>query len=76
MTDAVIYLAQYEYVDEPGSFWPARAFPCRDKAEQYATQMTAGVREHKRVYSVVPIILESRETTRKRSLDNSNPRLF
>jgi len=76
VTEQVIYLVQYEYVDEPGSFWPARAFPCKDHAEQYALSIhSAGTR----IYSVVPIILETREktrTTRKRSRSNSQPALF
>lgn len=56
MADKVIYLVQYEYVDEPGSFWPARAFPRKDQAERYALGIySAGTR----LYSVVPLILDS-----------------
>ena len=80
MTEQVIYLVQYEYVDEPGSFWPARAFPCVEQAEQWATQKSTNVRDTKRIYSVTPLFLEApREkprTTRKRSRSNSQPALF
>lgn len=54
--ETVVYLAQYEYLDEPGSFWPARAFPTKDKAQQFANKINCT--HPNRCYSVVPLMLE------------------
>ena len=54
-TDQTIYLAQYEYLDEPGAVWPAQAFLDKRMAEQYATMCTGG----NRCYTVVPLALKA-----------------
>lgn len=53
--DQTIYLAQYEYLDEPGAVWPAQAFQDRRLAEQWATMSTGG----NRVYTVIPLALKA-----------------
>jgi hypothetical protein len=54
-TSRLIYLAQYEYLDEPGAVWPAQAFEDRRLAEQWATMSTGG----NRVYTVIPLQLKA-----------------
>jgi hypothetical protein len=54
--ETVVYLAQYQYIDEPGSFWPSRAFPTKAKAEQFANKINCTHPD--RCYTVVPLILE------------------
>ena len=52
----VIYLVQYEYMDEPGSYWPDKSFTNKLKAEQYVNRINCT--QAPRFYSVVPILLE------------------
>jgi hypothetical protein len=54
--ETVVYLAQYEYLDEPGSFWPSRVFSSKAKAEQFANKINCT--HPNRCYTVVPLILE------------------
>lgn len=54
--ETVVYLAQYQYSDEPGSYWPDKAFTNRLKAEQYANRVNCTFSQ--RVYSVTALILE------------------
>lgn len=54
--ESVLFLAQYEYIDEPGSFWPARAFSTKAKAQQFANKINCTHPD--RCYTVVPIILD------------------
>ena len=54
--ETVVYLSQYQYNDEPGSFWPAKAFKRKADAEKHAAKHnhSCGIR----FYSVTPLILE------------------
>lgn len=53
----VVYLAQYEYADEPGSFWPSKAFTLKSEAEKFVNRINCQCGN--RFYQVVPLILES-----------------
>jgi len=69
----LVYLAQYEYLDEPGAVWPAQAFQSREKAEQYAVMCSGG----NRCYTVIPLqLVKGRESTRKAVQSAGQLRLF
>jgi hypothetical protein len=53
--ETVVFLAQYEYTDEPGSFWPARAFTLKKDAEQFANKINCT--HPNRCYTVVPLMV-------------------
>ena len=54
--ETVVFLVEYQYTDEPGILWPARAFSTKAKAEQFANKINCT--HPNRCYTVVPLILE------------------
>lgn len=58
VAETVVYLVQYEHSDEPGSFWPSRAFVTKHEAEKYKNKYNCEISN--RFYSVVPLILEGK----------------
>ena len=58
VSETLVYLVQYEYEDEPGSFWPSRIFTRKSEAQKYMNKYNC---EFKNMfYSVIPMILEGK----------------
>lgn len=54
--ETVVYLVQYEYMNEPGSFWPDRVFTDKFVAQKYVNRINCT--QAPRFYRVDPMLLE------------------